>query len=205
LIGDPDVCAVALVCVRAADTRRAQATSAAAAASLQAIPDATGSLTGFSIAWAQGVSTYPIATFSYLMLRKDLTDLGQGGSAIKAFITFALSDAAQASAIEFGLVPLPQQILMVSSGSVRACVRARLCADDTYVRAARVQTNRAVVASIKISDQTAFMQYSSMVPNVIVIDGTLAPTPPPMSDAVALLSSSALLCLFAALQVLLLL
>jgi len=157
LIGDPD------------------ATSAAAAASLQAIPDATGSLTGFSIAWAQGVSSYPIATFSYLMVRKDLTDQGQGGSAIKAFITFALSDAAQASAIAFGLVPLPQQIL---------------------------QTNRAVVASIKISDQTAFMQYSSSTPAVIVIDGTLAPTPVPKSDAATLLSSSMLMCVFVALQLL---
>ena len=49
-----------------------------------------------------GALTWPITTFSYLYVRKDLTSMGRSGAAVKAFAQFLLSDEGQAMLPEFG-------------------------------------------------------------------------------------------------------
>jgi len=120
------------------------ATASAAGATLKKIPVATGTLTGFSIAWANDAASYPIATYSYLLVRQDLRDLGVAGCAIKAFLTWSQSDAAQANAIAFDLVPLPKSVL---------------------------QINRDIISTaIKVVDDATVASYLALTPTVIVIN-----------------------------------
>lgn len=106
-----------------------EATSAAASSSLQSLPNPDQDHAGYSIANADGTESYPMATFSYVLVRKDLRDVGVKGrcgsvgrfsdrrraqflgrrvarSAIKAFLLWSQSDEAQAEAIDLGLVPV---------------------------------------------------------------------------------------------------
>jgi len=115
----------------------------AADSSLAAIPDSTASFVGFSIANAAGSDSYPISTFSYLLLRADITDQGNQGCALKAFLLWTMSDAGQAQAISQGLVPLSSQI---------------------------TQKNLAGLNNIKVTNNTLVKLWLSMTPNTITID-----------------------------------
>ena len=58
-----------------------------------------------------GAKSWPITTFSYLYIRKDLTALGRSGAAVKAFAEFILSEEGQNMPEQFGFKPVPESIV----------------------------------------------------------------------------------------------
>jgi len=77
------------------------------------------------------------------LLRADITDQGDRGCAVKAFLLWTQSDAGQAQAISQGLVPLSAQI---------------------------TQKNIAGLNNIKVTNNTLVQLWLSITPNTVVID-----------------------------------
>jgi hypothetical protein len=62
-----------------------------------------------------GDTTWPITTFSYLYIRKDLTSLGRSGAAVKAFAEFVVSKEGQSMVPEFGFEKVPDNVLALAA------------------------------------------------------------------------------------------
>ena len=73
-----------------------------------------------------GESTWPICTFSYMYIKKDMSgwtgDDAKTAALVKAFAQFVLSVEAQGMLPEFGFVPLPSSILLKARTAVNAIV-----------------------------------------------------------------------------------
>jgi phosphate transport system substrate-binding protein len=75
-----------------------------------------------SITNADGRASYPIASFTWLLLRADNPDTAKG-RALRDFVRWMLSDEAQAIARELGYAPLPAPVAALVRGRV-ATLRA---------------------------------------------------------------------------------
>ena len=73
-----------------------------------------------------GADTWPICTFSYMYIRKDMStwsgDDIKSAALVKAFAQFVLSEEAQGMLPEFGFVGLPAEILAKARTAVNAIV-----------------------------------------------------------------------------------
>lgn len=89
----------------------------AAASASSSLPAGDGNWSSVSINWQYGNTTYPISTFTYFMVYKDMTssttglDLGTTkGAALVAFLHYIMTDKAQNVAVPLGYVALPQAV-----------------------------------------------------------------------------------------------
>ena len=92
------------------------------------LPAADASWGAVSLMNKAGDSTWPITTFSYLYIRKDLTSLGRSGAAVKAFAEFVLSPEGQSMVSEFGFTGVPDNILAIANAGLK---QLKLSADAT--------------------------------------------------------------------------
>ena len=90
-----------------------ESTAAAVAASAGTLPTGDESWTNVTLVNAPGAESYPIASFSYLLLYKELTDnpsiTQEEATALVDFISWAITDGQQ-FAPELECVPLPEQV-----------------------------------------------------------------------------------------------
>ena len=75
-----------------------------------------------------GDKTWPITTFSYLYIRKDLTSLGRSGAAVLAFAEFVISKEGQAMVPEFGFTGVPENVITLAKAGLK---QIKIAADAT--------------------------------------------------------------------------
>jgi phosphate transport system permease protein/phosphate transport system substrate-binding protein len=93
-------------------------TRAAVAASAATLPKGDASWSGVSMTNAPGAESYPIASFSYLLLYKELStnsriDSLEKARALVEFVDWAITDG-QAFAEELEYVPLPDEVVTLN-------------------------------------------------------------------------------------------
>ena len=77
------------------------------------LPAGNGNWSSVTINWEHGNTTYPIATFTYLMVWQDMTGSAYSngkGAALVAFLQWLMTDGAQDVAVPLGYVALPQSV-----------------------------------------------------------------------------------------------
>jgi phosphate ABC transporter phosphate-binding protein len=92
-----------------------EATSAAVGAAAASLPAGTDSWEGVHVLDAPGPDSYPIASFTYLLLYEELStspsiDSVEKARAVLDFIAWAISDEGQVFAEELSYVPLPDEV-----------------------------------------------------------------------------------------------
>ncbi len=100
-----------------------ESTSAAVAASASTLPSGDQPWSEVSLLDALGADSYPIASFSYLLLYKDLSTNPQINSAEKAralvdFVSWAITDG-QEFADDLSYVPLPEEVVELNQKTLR--------------------------------------------------------------------------------------
>jgi len=98
-------------------------TEAAVAASAPSLPTGDQPWTNVTMVNAPGADSYPIASFSYLLVYKELTDDPGLADKNKAqslvdFINWAITDGQQ-FAPDIGYVPLPEQVVQLNQETLR--------------------------------------------------------------------------------------
>ncbi|MGA7692015.1 MAG: phosphate ABC transporter substrate-binding protein PstS, partial [Nitrososphaeraceae archaeon] len=98
-------------------------TEAAVAASAPSLPAGDQPWTNVTMVNAPGADSYPIASFSYLLVYKELTDDPGLADKNKAqslvdFINWAITDGQQ-FASDIGYVPLPEQVVQLNQETLR--------------------------------------------------------------------------------------
>jgi phosphate transport system substrate-binding protein len=98
-------------------------TKAAVAAAASSLPKGDQPWTNVTMVNAPGADSYPISSFSYLLLYKDLTTNPALKDQRKAqdlvdFITWAITDG-QEFAPDLGYVPLPEQVVQLNQETLR--------------------------------------------------------------------------------------
>ena len=96
--------------------------AAAAAAVATSLPAGDGNWSSVSINWASGADTYPIATFTYLMVYKDMSDStwGTTGPSLVAFLHWLMTDDAQNLATPLGYIPLPTAVRTLNNATINS-------------------------------------------------------------------------------------
>jgi predicted secreted protein with PEFG-CTERM motif len=92
-----------------------EATSAAVGAAAAALPAGSDSWEGVHVLDAPGPDSYPIASFTYLLLYQELStspsiDSMEKARAVLDFVAWAISDEGQTFAEELSYVPLPDEV-----------------------------------------------------------------------------------------------
>jgi phosphate ABC transporter phosphate-binding protein len=92
-----------------------ESTSAAVGAAAATLPAGTDSWTGVHVLDAPGPGSYPIASFTYLLLYEELStsptiDSMEKAKALVDFVAWAISDEGQVFAEELSYVPLPAEV-----------------------------------------------------------------------------------------------
>ena len=88
-------------------TAGANGIAAAAAAGVNlSTQTAVGDWSAVTLVYQAGATTWPMTSFSYFLVRKDLSGLGEKGSLVKAMIEYTLSTEGQALIKDFGFFPL---------------------------------------------------------------------------------------------------
>jgi phosphate ABC transporter phosphate-binding protein len=92
-----------------------ESTSAAVGAAAATLPAGTDSWTGVHVLDAPGPDSYPIASFTYLLLYEELStsptiDSMEKAKAVVDFVAWAISDEGQVFAEELSYVPLPAEV-----------------------------------------------------------------------------------------------
>ena len=98
-------------------------TEAAVAATASALPAGDQPWTNVTVVNAPGADSYPLASFSYLLLDKELTTNPSLKDQIKAqnlvdFISWAITDGQQ-FAPDLGYVPLPDQVVQLNQETLK--------------------------------------------------------------------------------------
>jgi phosphate transport system substrate-binding protein len=98
-------------------------TEAAVAAAASALPAGDQPWTNVTVVNAPGADSYPLASFSYLLLNKELTTNPSLSDQNKAqnlvdFINWAITDGQQ-FAPDLGYVPLPEQVVQLNKETLR--------------------------------------------------------------------------------------
>ncbi len=98
-----------------------ESTAAAVAASAETLPAGDESWYNVTLVNAPGAESYPIASFSYLLLYKELTDnpsiTQEKATALVDFINWAITDGQQ-FAPELGYVPLPERVIQLNQDTL---------------------------------------------------------------------------------------
>jgi phosphate transport system substrate-binding protein len=98
-------------------------TKAAVAAASQSLPKGDASWEHVSVVNAPGTNSYPIASFSYLLLFKELStnpNIDQAkAKALVDFISWAITDGQQV-ADDLSYVPLPQEVVQLNQETLRS-------------------------------------------------------------------------------------
>jgi phosphate transport system substrate-binding protein len=66
----------------------------------------------------KGAQSYPIVTYSWLLLYGDYED-GKKGAAVKDFVTWGLADG-QSFSDELGFIPLPREVVSLGTRAVES-------------------------------------------------------------------------------------
>jgi len=90
----------------------------AGAANSATLPASDGDWSAVSLLDQAGDNTWPITTFSYLYLRKDLTPLGSAGGVLRAFMQYVLSEEGQALVADYGFEPVSQKVLDLNAAAM---------------------------------------------------------------------------------------
>jgi phosphate transport system substrate-binding protein len=98
-----------------------ESTQAAVAASAGNLPAGDASWNNVTLVNAQGADSYPIASFSYLLLYKELADnpsiTQEKATALVDFINWAITDGQQ-FASELDYVPLPERVVQLNQDTL---------------------------------------------------------------------------------------
>jgi phosphate transport system substrate-binding protein len=98
-----------------------ESTQAAVAASAGNLPAGDASWNNVTLVNAQGADSYPIASFSYLLLYKELADnpsiTQEKATALVDFINWAITDGQQ-FASELDYAPLPEQVVQLNQDTL---------------------------------------------------------------------------------------
>ena len=94
-----------------------ESTRAAVTAAAETLPAGEESWEAVSLVNAAGADSYPIASFSYLLLYKEMstsTDSAEKAQALAEFVAWAISSAGQQHAEELSYVPLPDAVVQLN-------------------------------------------------------------------------------------------
>ena len=94
-----------------------ESTRAAVTAAAENLPAGDGSWTNVSLLDASGADSYPIASFSYLLLYKEMStsaDSAEKAIALAEFIAWAISPEGQQFAERLSYVPLPDTVVRLN-------------------------------------------------------------------------------------------
>lgn len=105
---------------------------ATASQALNSLPGALDDWSAVSLLNLPGQSAWPIVTFSYIYLRKDLTYAGQTGALAKAFAKFVLHPEGQRHVSEFNFSPLPEDVIATITPAVDSIILADGVDDWTF-------------------------------------------------------------------------
>lgn len=94
--------------------------TAAANSAANSLPSGTGDWANVSINNEPGADTYPIATFTYILVYKDLTNLGNAGAGMVAYFTWIMTNQAQQMGLSQGYVPLPANVLQANLVTIKS-------------------------------------------------------------------------------------
>jgi phosphate transport system substrate-binding protein len=97
--------------------------TSAASGSAISLPDGDQSWTHVSLLDAPGADSYPIASFSYLLLYKELStniDSMEKAQALAQFINWAITDGQQQFASPLHYVPLPESVVQHNQQTLRS-------------------------------------------------------------------------------------
>ena len=99
-------------------------TAAAAASSAGSLPAGSGDWSQVSITNATGSSSYPIATFTYLLVYQELNIYASGMTQAKAkalvdFLRWAVDNVAQTAAASLTYAPLPASVVTLDVTTIR--------------------------------------------------------------------------------------
>jgi phosphate ABC transporter phosphate-binding protein len=92
------------------------------AASLMDLPKPDESWAQVSLVNRPGINTWPITAVTYILVRKDLTELGETGALIRAFLEYTMSDEAIAMSDEFGFAPMPETAIRANLDAIKEIV-----------------------------------------------------------------------------------
>ena len=102
-----------------------QADLEAAAGLSTSIPaDLTADWSAASLLDAPGATTWPMMTFSYLYVKKDMSGMGESGGLVRALVEFLLSAEGQGYLSEFGFVKIPPALVTKGLAAIRAATYA---------------------------------------------------------------------------------
>ena len=82
------------------------------------LPAAHESWSDVSLLNQNGERTWPIVSFSYMLVRSDMSAEKEVGALVKAYLAFAMSEAGQAMVTEFGFDPLPEKVLKLNTAGM---------------------------------------------------------------------------------------
>jgi len=94
----------------------------AGAASGVTLPASDGDWSGVDLLNKAGANTWPIVTFSYMLVRQDLSAKGETGQLLKTYLEYVMDLAAQAEVSEFGFSPVPQNVLDINTAGIASLV-----------------------------------------------------------------------------------
>ena len=97
-----------------------ESTAAAAAASATSLPDGDESWDGVDILDAPGEDSYPIASFTYILVYKEQADRQQGGALVD-FLWWMVHDG-QAYSESLYYVPLPAEVIQLNEDTIESMV-----------------------------------------------------------------------------------
>lgn len=106
--------------------------SMAAEAAVLTLPSGDASWENITITNQPGNETWPISTFSYLMVYQNLVDLGNNGAALVAFLKWIMTDTAQNSGPLLGYSILPESIRELNLITINSIQLAESVNTDDY-------------------------------------------------------------------------
>jgi phosphate ABC transporter phosphate-binding protein/phosphate ABC transporter permease protein PstC/phosphate ABC transporter permease subunit PstA len=131
--------------------------SAAIASSTSSLPRGDESWNGVSATDAMGANSYPIASFSYLLVYKDLADNPsislKKAEEIVDFISWAVTDGQQYSK-NLGYVPLPDEVVKINQATLATLTfqgRPLLQSDSPPDAAANQNNNFVLIATMTVA------------------------------------------------------
>lgn len=89
-----------------------------AAAEYASLPASHEAWTDVSLVNQAGPKTWPMTTFSYMLVRSDASPLGLSGALLKAYVQFMMSAEVQGEVGEFGFYPVPQIVLGINAAGI---------------------------------------------------------------------------------------
>ena len=110
---------------KAGEILTSQDADLAAAAGFSTLPsELTADWSAASLLDAPGATSWPMMTFSYLYVKKDMSGMGESGGLVRALVEFLLSEEGQGYLAEFGFIKVPEMLVAKGLAAVAAATYA---------------------------------------------------------------------------------